>query len=268
MIEVDILQIIKDDLKIDFADSFVDRWGGGELTSRFEIKPKEFLRFAKSDFEDKSIKGELNALTNCKRAIDCQIDSVLDFFCIDFSDIPDCANSIIQITSYDKEDISRKFKLIGALDFAPSIIISDVRRLRNKLEHQYKRPTQKEIKDAIELAELFISAVENKTKFIEYGITLSDLKKHSFIEEEHRDFYKAGIDIAYDMENRHFVFKPLIDNNRQDGIKIDSFSPVFYFLIRIFVNINDEYELRVSLILFLRFINHPLPEKHMKISIN
>lgn len=265
---MDILKLLKDDLKIDFADSFVDRFGGGELSYRFEIKPKEFLRFAKSDFDDANKKGELNALTNCKRAIDCQIDSVLDFFQIDYSNIPDSANQLIQLTSYFKEDISQKFKLIGALDFAPSLIISDVRRLRNILEHHYKRPSKKEIKDAIELAELFISAVENKTKFIEDGFTLSDCKKHSFLEKEYREFYKTGLDIEYNQTKRCFILIPLIENKRQDQIEINSSMPEFYFLVRIFVNINDEYELRMSLILFLKYLNHPIPEKHVKMTIN
>ena len=41
---------------------------------KYEVMPKEFLRFAESDLLDKTKKGKVGVLANLKRAIDCQLD--------------------------------------------------------------------------------------------------------------------------------------------------------------------------------------------------
>ena len=265
---INLLEIIKDDLKLDFTQTFIDRWGGNGVESDFEILPREFLRFAKADFSENSTKGFINSLTNSKRAIDCQIDSALDLYGIDFENLSDVSKPLIEAASLDSENISYKFKLIGALNFAPSIIISDVRNLRNKLEHQYKKPTKKEVKDALELAELFISAVENKVKFIEEGFTLSEKKSHKYIKKEHRDFYDKAIDFNFDFKNRWIeVFKRVENKSDGDPMIIDRKNPVYYFLVRIFVDINEEYDIKEALGLLLNYLGHPIPNKHIDLTI-
>ena len=47
------------------------------------------------------------------------------------------------------------------MEIAPSFLGSKIRLLRNKLEHEYAIPKKKEIKEAVEIAELFINATEN-----------------------------------------------------------------------------------------------------------
>lgn len=45
----------------------------------FEVTPEEFLNFAKMDYKDNSKKGLVGAVTNAKRAIDCQIDWIINY---------------------------------------------------------------------------------------------------------------------------------------------------------------------------------------------
>ena len=43
----------------------------------FDINASEFMKYAEMDLDQGTTQGLVNALTNAKRAIDCQIDSVL-----------------------------------------------------------------------------------------------------------------------------------------------------------------------------------------------
>lgn len=52
-------------------------WSDERIKTPFEIKPLEFLKFAEKDLEEKTEKSRINALSNIKRGIDCQLDSLL-----------------------------------------------------------------------------------------------------------------------------------------------------------------------------------------------
>jgi len=47
------------------------------FSHEFPLDPKDFLTFAKKDFFAADTRGLVNALSNAKRAIDCQTDSIL-----------------------------------------------------------------------------------------------------------------------------------------------------------------------------------------------
>jgi len=63
--------------KINAGNIIVERGSGELLNHEFEIKPKDFLNYSKKDFKAKNERGNINALTNAKRAIDCQTDKIL-----------------------------------------------------------------------------------------------------------------------------------------------------------------------------------------------
>lgn len=50
------------------------------VATQFEVTPTEYLAFAENDLESKDLRGLINALSNTKRALDCQIDSLLYTF--------------------------------------------------------------------------------------------------------------------------------------------------------------------------------------------
>ena len=137
---MNILQLIKDELKIDFTSTIIAYDSGSGSENPFELSARDFLRFAKSDFKSNDKKGNINALTNAKRAIDCQIDAALTMFGIQYDKIPNSTNRIIELTGLMSLDLPHKLKLIQAVDFAPSGLISKTRTLRNKLEHYYQIP--------------------------------------------------------------------------------------------------------------------------------
>ena len=83
-------------------------------------------------------------LTNAKRAIDSQIDKVFGCFGL-------------------KKPRNFPQKLIGLNEIgliAPRII-NKVSTLRNKLEHEYKLPEVEQVEDAIDVANLFVFALDS-----------------------------------------------------------------------------------------------------------
>ncbi len=50
-----------------------------------KITPKDFLMFAEEDFIGETTRGMVDSLSNAKRAIDSQIDSILSCFGYDFN---------------------------------------------------------------------------------------------------------------------------------------------------------------------------------------
>ncbi|MEF2965891.1 hypothetical protein V3851_08625 [Paenibacillus sp. M1] len=60
------------------------------------------------------------------------------------------------------DGVPLKLQFLQSLNIAPHFIISKIRKLRNNLEHEYSLPTFDEVKEAIEVADLFINATENK----------------------------------------------------------------------------------------------------------
>lgn len=256
----DFLELFQKRLKLDFSATIIERDCGSNIDLEFELKPRDFLRFAKTDFNSNSEKGYINALTNSKRAIDCQIDGAFSQFGIKYDDISKSANKILEFVNSENLDLAFKLKLIKALDFAPSGLIAKTRNLRNKLEHYYKKPQREEVADAIEMAELFILSVESRTRIIEENFFISD--KHNYIDSWE---YKNYVQFQFDMEKKSFSLTFNIDNEKVEAIEIKENNSLFYALIKLLNNINDEIDFLESFKVFLKMINHPIPEKNVNV---
>ncbi|WP_319502128.1 hypothetical protein [uncultured Draconibacterium sp.] len=255
-----ILELIQKRLKIDFSSTVIERDGGSSISSDFEIEPRDFLRFAKSDFKTKELKGNVNALTNAKRAIDCQIDYAFSIFGITYDKIPEISQNIINLEDFENSDIAYKLKLIKALDFAPSGLISKARLLRNKLEHYYQKPSKDEISEAIELAELFILSVENRTRIIENNFFLTDNKNYI------KDWeYNNFIQFQFDLKKKEFVLIFFENNKEIEKVSLNEKDALFYPMIKLFNNINDEFDFCEALKILLEMIKHPIPKKNIRI---
>ncbi|MBN2611780.1 MAG: hypothetical protein JXB00_09525 [Bacteroidales bacterium] len=262
---MDYLKLIKDDLKIDFNKTIIESWDIDNSGCPFEIKPKDFLRFAKQDFKENTKKGNINSLTNSKRAIDCEIDTALSTCGIDFDNISVSSEALIKMSNIDK-NLSYKLQLISSLNFAPSGLISKVRTLRNEMEHYYQNPSKDDVKDALELSELFIRSVDSKINDLTDGFIICDQNNYSYDSKQHRNIYNNAIFFKYDFKNK-LIAITLIKNKKweKQPYKIDQNVFEYYFVMNILNNMFDEFDLLSSLVLFLRYINHPIPEKHIKI---
>ena len=111
-----------------------------------ELNPEDFLDFAENDLNNENINGYVNALSNAKRAIDCRIDQLLIIFGI----------------NQKKMYFPQKLEYLKDIGLIAPKIIEKVNRNRNYLEHNYKCPNEEKASDAVDIASLFIEAINNK----------------------------------------------------------------------------------------------------------
>ena len=113
------------------------------------LEPRDFLNFAVEDSAAlEQERNRINCLSNCKRAIDAQVDRLirsLGFF---------------PITRRERWNIPKKLKFISQSGVLTPRILGNVNRLRNQLEHEFISPSKREVEDALDVATLFVSYAE------------------------------------------------------------------------------------------------------------
>jgi hypothetical protein len=108
-----------------------------------DILPGEYLLFAEKDLRSGGVRGRVNALANSKRAIDCELSSIL------------AALKIQEPWSFPD-----RLERVQELGLAAPRILKKLSQLRNVLEHRYYNPTLHEVEDAVDVATLFLEAMK------------------------------------------------------------------------------------------------------------
>lgn len=175
--------------------------------TKFDIKPIEYLKFAKLNLQSMTKQSCVDAIGNIKRAIECQIDVLITSLGYDYKTF-DSSEKYIETKNFlyqnykgkDIPGIIPKLKLLNILGLAPTILISSIRNLRNKMEHEYTIPTYKEANEAIEVAELFIYSSTYKYEWTSTHILISN-RDDFFNEKEDRcHSSKSYIILSYTSE--------------------------------------------------------------------
>lgn len=253
--------------KIDFSDCFAELDSGTRLNYSFDISPSEFLSFAKSDLREGEKRGVINSLTNAKRAIDCQIDLIFKSFGYEFDQLPESLQDFCEYFCEDErsKDLPYKLKVINAFGMAPAGLVSKARTLRNKLEHFYNIPTDEEVRNAIEIAELFISATEKHLMNF-WGFELTDAKHKKNVESDKlsglyiidkpdSDLYCLEVNYYCPYTKKRYTVDVTPDNS--------SYAP----LMRMCISSDQDEEFRRSLIYLLKLNAHKIPQKNVNIYI-
>lgn len=261
------------DLKIDFSKTIIERLGGGSLGTSTELTPKDFIKYSKQDFTAKDKKGLINALTNAKRAIDCQIDNVLTEFGINPYKIEKAAESLINEIGLNQKDLPFKLKLVQALGLSPGNLTAKVRNLRHKLEHFYKAPTDIEVEEAIEIAELFILSIESKTKILDDNFiisstnfkhinTIKDLKtkKYDILNPKH---FETQISVNFMSYQKKIEVIPLKELKNINKIILTANDSLYYYFIRLINHLDEQVECEEDLKMLLNYCEHPIPTKNV-----
>lgn len=256
---MEILELIKS-IKLDFTQTVIEWSSGSSVVSSFELNPRDFLRFAKKDFKDKDDRDLINALTNCKRAIDCQIDTAFKVYGIGYDKINKASEIIVNICGESTTKLPFKLKLVEAINLAPAGLISKTRNLRNRLEHYYEKPSVAEVKDAIELSELFILSFESNLKIIEDNFTINSEVNYSTNEEK-----TEGLSVKYDLTNKRIEITGVHKNQVQGKAVLTADNQEYYAMLKIINSQQDELDCEEALICFLKMIKHPIPEKNVKL---
>ncbi len=121
----------------------IDPKGFDELGYKTPIRAQEYLAFAEKDLRLGGVRGFVNALSNAKRAIDCEV-----------------SNLLTAIGLHTGGNFPSKLEKLQALGLVAPRIVRKVVQLRNRLEHDYHRPTQVEVEDAVDIATLFLDTLK------------------------------------------------------------------------------------------------------------
>jgi hypothetical protein len=242
--------------KLNIGDILIDRGSGELLNHEFEIQPKDFLNYSKQDFKTKDQRGHINALTNAKRAIDCQTDKILTCFgfAID-KQLPKSNHQYIQLVNAEiaGTDLPHKLKLIQAFGLAPADIIADSRMIRNKLEHYYVSCRDKDVQNAIQLADLFINATDSKLKIVwDYRITDG---------EGHGKDDCACIDVRFNQDKKIEVGG--FHQGKYHKLEFDQNDIEFYGLLKLTYSFDYDQDLEDAFKELMRIIKHPIPEHNI-----
>jgi len=118
------------------------------VDTKFETMPSEFIAFAEKDLQSNFDHRFINALSNAKRALDCQADRLL------------------KLLGYYPESqakfwgFPKKIALIQEFDIIAPRILNKINRVRNLMEHQYIKPNSEQVEDFIDIVSLFVASTD------------------------------------------------------------------------------------------------------------
>ncbi len=234
-------------IKIKRNSFFVDNESRDlEFDANFQIQPRDFLEYAKKDFLQGDERGKVNAISNIKKAIDAQIDRVIEFLGYDYKKFDQDKMLIEQINQLQL-DAGRKnvepFKLnfINALDMVPVKLVREIREVRNELKHEYIMPNKLEIEKSLEIAELFI----NNTNYKMFSIFLQDYNVTNEYKENKPKIPIPFLSVMYESVEGIFKLR-YYDNDFESGdILITNKDEEYIFLVKASISHDMYYLARI-----------------------
>lgn len=126
-------------------------YGMGSLTFPFEQTGDDYLKSAERDLQHEDNAGNINALTNAKRAIDCQLEALISKFGLQ-----------------KKKTFPERTSQLQRIGLVAPRILQKVNKTRNFLEHEFMVPERSAAEDAVDIATLFVK-VTNSIFYDFYG---------------------------------------------------------------------------------------------------
>jgi hypothetical protein len=115
----------------------------------FETMPSEFVEFAEKDLNNNFEHKYINALSNAKRALDCQADRLLKLF------------GYYEESQKKFWGFPKKIELIQQFKILAPRVLSKINKTRNLMEHQYIKPEASQVEDFIDIVSLFIASTDH-----------------------------------------------------------------------------------------------------------
>jgi hypothetical protein len=153
----------------------------------------KFLEFAQLDFAQGDTRGYVNALTNCKRAIDWQINKSLDCFGM----------------STSHKSLPKKMAILRSMGILAPKIIEKINSIRNGLEHEFTIPSAEDVENATDIVELFVSALDHRLANIPSQVWI--MSKLDRLASDKCLF------MGYDEVNHHFLLEGLVLDDLQQS---------------------------------------------------
>lgn len=276
--KLNIVDIYKD-VKINWTNFYAE-FGDCQNDSpiEFEVTPSEYLQFAKDNFRDNSKQSCINAMGNAKRAIDCQIDMLINTLGYEYKQF-DARNSYPEVKAFIKKNydgdhysgITERLKLLNILGLAPTLIISNIRKMRNEMEHEYKIPQYEEVKKAIEIAELFINSSNRKLSYAPTYLRLGNNKKTA---KERERYGYIGSYLSYPYIDIVFCTYHSVDTIKISSIKDESSERNFNREDIVILKPEDEHYIEIvhcllneSCSMIANIFNNTIEEKYVNYTL-
>lgn len=147
------------------------------------IKPDEYYNWAKESWDkygnEMDLRHRVETISNIKRFIDCKCELFLRELGYN-NEINEKNYKFIK--NYIFSDQAPQISLCSYLLNLNMIIVSEIRSLRNKVEHNYLKPTINDVIRAISVADLFNLAFKDKINNIIYLCEIRSINKKDIIE--------------------------------------------------------------------------------------
>ncbi|MEZ4868448.1 MAG: hypothetical protein R3C14_44375 [Caldilineaceae bacterium] len=141
------LENFKAFLRAHLAKCKCDSWGGISASlPEFDLMPQDYLNYANEALATPTDANKINCIGHLKRAAECEADTFLH---------------ILSIGKLSKiKNFPAKMDVITYLDLMPSRSISQLNRIRNRIEHEYAVPEIEDLSVYFDLVAGFVSAIE------------------------------------------------------------------------------------------------------------
>ena len=153
--------------EFDLSKCAVNLGGGSFTLAELKTSPAEFLSLAEEDFERGGLSALINATTNAKRAIVCQLDQLLISFGYQSFEL----------------NVPKKIERLRALGLLAPSLLRKVVKIRNVLEHEYNTPDLHSVEESLDIAGLFVMSASAMfipfDDVLEFSLPESNVKDHS-----------------------------------------------------------------------------------------
>ena len=220
--------------------------GTGSLNYEMPNKSDIFLDYAENDLASNTEAGNVNALTNAKRAIDCQIEQLIKSL------------GLKKAKQFPKK--IEQIKEIGLL--APRILVK-VNQTRNLLEHEFVNPERHQAEDAVDVATLFVKL--SNTVFYHFSHDFQASEPIQSFSGSHYELGStaSGLHIVFEEETHpYFQVDGYVKNNKIMSYRLSKDHHEYNSVMKMFVShiITDNHPMD----LFETMVNEILPNKSSK----
>ena len=245
--DVDSLDDVFYSASVDYANVTVGAHENQNFRFNLPETPEDYLRFARKDFAFGGNRGLVNALSNAKRCVDCLMDSVLRSLGINLTNAGETAVAFCDdvLDNHARTIKPLSLRVFTALGFAPTLLINEVRRLRNYVEHEYAIPETVDVKRAIEVAELLLNNIKAKEHF-STAIDITDIKSQAGHQGHITGIYFSEVSQVNSSDVCTFMLR---SSHGSDGERLQyrfagTELSLFYLLRAMFVAHHDEETLK------------------------
>jgi hypothetical protein len=159
--------------------TYISSNGYHDIETPFDLKPTDFLSFAENDLSASYDHNFINALSNAKRALDCQIDTLLIGF------------GFFEIAKKKYWSFPTKIDKIKELGILAPRVLNKINKKRNLMEHEFVKPNRETVEDFVDITALFLASTD---KYIYSFKTECQIENDSISEYwiDTRDKYKSS----------------------------------------------------------------------------